>query len=136
PQQRRFSTTGRTHNSRDPSGRNVEANAVQRQQIPLLADKGKSDIRKPYRRQLLSGVHHKRPRITSLQRHAVPSSTSREGRYVRSRGPTLQLGDQLKNRFVHSSPSRVGKAAEIILVSNATLMLFSHIVVVIRHPRG
>ena len=43
---------------------------------------------------------------------------------------------QLKNLFVHNSPSRVGKAVEIILVSSATLMLFSHMVVVIRQLRG
>jgi hypothetical protein len=32
-----------------------------------LADEGEPDIRKPYRRPVLSGVHHKRPRITLLQ---------------------------------------------------------------------
>src|SRR5215468_3669076 len=43
---------------------------------------------------------------------------------------------QLRNLFVHSSPSRLGIADETILRSTATLMLFSHIVVVIRPPRG
>src|SRR5262245_17734364 len=53
-----------------------------------------------------------------------------------SGGPTRSHTRQLRNLFVHSSPSRLGIADETILRSTATLMLFSHIVVVIRPPRG
>src|SRR5262249_408992 len=126
-QQRRFSTTRGAHNGCDPPWRNVEADAVQRQHLVLLADKSKPDIRKPYRRPLFSSVDHKCPSIIappSLQPAKTDGHTAQ--RYTR----------QLKNLFVHNSPSRVAKAVEIILVSSATLMLFSHMVVVIRQLRG
>src|SRR5262249_4982218 len=91
-QQRRFSTTRGAHNGCDPPWRNVEADAVQRQHLVLLADKSKPDIRKPYRRQLFSSVDHKCPSITSFQCHALPSL--RPAKTVRSHSPTLYSSAQ------------------------------------------
>ena len=59
-----------------------------------------------------------------------------QGDAIQVKGDLSGNGLQLTNLFVHNSPSCGGRGWDTILVSNATLTLFSHIFAVIRQPRG
>jgi hypothetical protein len=135
-QQSGLAATRRTYDRRNLFGRNVEADAVEGKYVLVLTSKRKPNIREMYRgrfRWVICPVHQADP----VRRFsALPYVHPLQLRSIADDPPRSGAPCQLRNLFVQSSPSRLGIADEIILSSTATLMLFSHIVVVIRPPRG
>jgi hypothetical protein len=72
-QQRGLAAARRTDDGRDLSGRNIEADAVERENVLLLTCKGKPNVRELYRRWFRGAiyrVHEADPCIASLRCHA------------------------------------------------------------------
>src|SRR4029077_5305213 len=124
-------------NCRDFAWGNIKANPVESKYVMLSCRECKSNVLESDSRNRRWVRHRsdcKRSRIATLHRHIELSAVLL---FIDFPVQTLFCGSvQLANLLVHNSPSWVGSTEGIILTSTATLILFSHIVFVIRHPRG